>query len=43
MRSFVVGASALIVAEYVASALYFWKPWQQLTLGWVAAWAKHFG
>lgn len=42
MRSFVVGASALIVAEYVASVLYFWKPWQTLTLGWVAAWARHF-
>jgi hypothetical protein len=37
-----VGASALIVAEYVASVLYFWKPWQTLTLGWVAAWARHF-
>jgi|GEM_PF-576721 len=42
IRSFVVGAAGLLAAEYLASALYFWKPWQQLTLGWVAAWAKHF-
>jgi hypothetical protein len=42
IRSFLVGAASLLAAEYVASALYFWKPWQQLTLGWVAAWARHF-
>lgn len=42
IRSFVIGAAGLLAAEYVASALYFWKPWQQLTMGWVAAWAKHF-
>jgi hypothetical protein len=42
IRSFLVGAVGLLAAEYVASALYFWKPWQQLTLGWVTAWAKHF-
>jgi hypothetical protein len=43
VRSFLVGAVGLLAAEYLASALYFWKPWQQLTLEWVAAWAKHFG
>jgi hypothetical protein len=42
IRSFVVGAAGLLAAEYVAALLYFWKPWQQLTLGWVTAWAKHF-
>jgi len=42
VRSFVVGAAALLAAEYLASVLYFWKPWQALTLGWVQAWAKHF-
>jgi hypothetical protein len=42
VRSFVVGASALLVAEYVATCLYFWGPWKALTLGWVQAWTKHF-
>lgn len=42
IRSFVIGAASLIAAEYLASALYFWKPWQQLTMGWVTVWAKHF-
>ncbi len=43
IRSFLVGAAGLLAAEYLASVLYFWKPWQQLTLGWVTVWAKHFG
>ena len=43
IRSFVIGAAGLLAAEYVAALLYFWKPWQQLTLGWVTVWAKHFG
>jgi hypothetical protein len=42
VRSFVVGASALLAAEFVATLLYFWGPWHTLTLGWVEAWAKHF-
>lgn len=42
MRSFVIGASALLVAEYAASLLYFLKPWHALTLGWVQAWARYF-
>ncbi len=43
IRSFVIGAAGLLAAEYLAAALYFWKPWQQLTMGWVTVWAKHFG
>lgn len=43
MRSFVVGAAGLLAAEYVATLLYFWGPWKTLTLGWVQAWAQHFG
>ncbi len=42
MRQFVIGASALLAAEYVAALLYFWGPWHALTLGWVQAWARHF-
>jgi hypothetical protein len=42
IRSFVLGASALLAAEYIATLLYFWGPWQALTLGWVQAWARHF-
>jgi len=33
----------MLAAEAIASALYFWKPWQDLTLTWVQLWAKHFG
>jgi hypothetical protein len=40
MRQFVVGASALLVALFAASVLYFWGPWKALTLGWVEAWAR---
>lgn len=40
MRSFVYGATALLAAECLASALYFWGPWQRLTLAAVQAWAK---
>lgn len=40
-RSFLVGASALLVAEVVATLLYFWGPWKALTLTWVEAWARH--
>ncbi len=42
MRSFVIGAAALLAAEYAASALFYWPPWQSLTLTAVQAWAKHF-
>jgi hypothetical protein len=41
MRSFVIGAAALLSAEFLATVLNFWQPWQALTTGWVEAWAKH--
>ena len=40
MRSFVVGAAALLAAFFVATLLYFWEPWRVLTNGWVQAWAN---
>lgn len=43
MRQFVVGAAALLAAEFAAATLFFWTPWQAVTLGWVQAWARHFG
>jgi len=42
MRSFVVGATALLAAEFAAAYLYFWGPWRVLTTRWVEAWARHF-
>lgn len=39
MRSFVVGATGLLAAEFAASTLYFYKPWVALTTRWVRAWA----
>jgi len=42
MRSFVIGATALLATEYVVALLYFWPPWKTLTTGWVLVWAKHF-
>ena len=41
VRSFVVGAAALLAAQWVASALYFWQPWKTATHSWVEAWVKH--
>jgi hypothetical protein len=43
IRSFVIGAAATLAAEVAATVLYFWGPWKALTLGWVQAWARHFG
>jgi hypothetical protein len=43
MKQFVVGAAGLLATEYAAAMLYFWAPWQAMTLGWVQAWARHFG
>lgn len=43
MRSFVFAAAGMLAAEAIASALYFWGPWQALTLTWVQLWARHFG
>jgi hypothetical protein len=43
MRQFVVGAGGIVFGEILCSTLYFWGPWKVLTLGWVQAWARHFG
>ncbi len=43
MRSFVVGAAALLGAEFTATLLYFWPPWRAISTSWVMAWARHFG
>jgi len=40
MQSFVLGAAGLLAAEVIASMLYFWGPWKELTTGWVVAFAK---
>jgi hypothetical protein len=40
MRSFAIGATALLTAMFVASLLYFWGPWRVLTTGWVQALAR---
>jgi hypothetical protein len=42
MRSFIIGASGLLAAELLASFLYFWPPWEALTLNAVQFWARHF-
>ena len=42
MRSFVLGASALLVAEYVATCLYFWKPWSRAHSGMGAGMGEAF-
>lgn len=43
MRQFVVGAAGMLATFYVAAVLFFWKPWQATTLGWVEAWKHTFG
>ena len=43
MKSFVIGATTLLAAEFVATLLYFWPPWKSLTHAWVLAWANRFG
>jgi hypothetical protein len=40
IRSHVIASISLLTCMYVASVLYYWKPWQDLTLRWVTAWAK---
>jgi hypothetical protein len=40
MRSFVIGATALLTAMFVASLLHFWEPWRVLTMGWVQTFAR---
>ena len=43
MRSFVIGAAALLSAEFTATCLYFWAPWRAVSASWVMTWATHFG
>jgi len=43
IRSHVIGSASLVAALYVASLMYFWPPWKNLTEQWVVVWAKHFG
>ncbi len=41
MRSFLIGASALLSAEFVASFLYMWGPWKAIATQLVQLCAKH--
>jgi len=43
MRQFVLGAGGLLAAQWVTAMLYFWPPWQAMSLRWVEAWARRFG
>jgi hypothetical protein len=40
MRSFVIGASALLAIELAAALLFFWGPWKTATTAFVQFWAK---
>lgn len=40
MKQYVVAAGVVFAVEVVATRLYFWPPWQQLTASWVEAWAR---
>jgi hypothetical protein len=40
MRSFVIGAAALLTVEYLACVVYFWRPWSAFTVSLVRAWVK---
>jgi hypothetical protein len=40
IRSHVIASISLLTCEYIASVMYFWQPWRDLTLQWVTAWAK---
>jgi len=42
VRSFMIGAAALLTAECVSTFLYFWGPWKKATMDFVVGWAKHF-
>jgi hypothetical protein len=43
MKQFVAGAAGLLAIEYAAAMLFYWARWHATTLGWVQAWARHFG
>ena len=40
IRSHVLASVSLLACMYFASVLYYWKPWSDLTLKWVTAWAE---
>jgi len=40
IRSHVLASMALLSFDFLAAFLYGWKPWSDLTLQWVTAWAK---
>ena len=40
IRSHVIASISLLTCMYIASVLYCWQPWQNLTLQWVTSWAK---
>lgn len=41
VRSFIIGAAALLAAEFICSLLYFWGPWKTATTALVETCAKH--
>jgi hypothetical protein len=40
IRSHVIASFSLLACLNLNSLLFFWKPWSDLTLRWVTAWAK---
>ena len=40
IRSYVIASMTLVACMFFNSILFFWKPWSDLTLRWVTAWAK---
>ena len=40
IRSHVIASMSLVICMFFNSVLFFWKPWSDLTLQWVTAWAK---
>lgn len=42
VRSFVIGASALLTCECVSTFLYFWPPWKAATTEFIQYSARHF-
>ncbi len=40
IRSHVIASISLLTCMYIASAMYCWQPWKNLTLQWVTSWAK---
>ena len=40
VRSHVIASISLLTCMYMASVIYCWQPWQNLTLQWVTAWAN---